>query len=93
MAFSQGSVVSAIGGIINTIVNAIASVVMTIVSAIVTVSRIAGCPFVPLTLVYQVIVTIFDLIVDILCCRICSSRRRVGTRRYNFGRRGAAHRY
>ena len=42
MVFSQGSVVSAIGGIINTIISAIANIIMTIVGAIVTVSHIAG---------------------------------------------------
>ncbi|KAG1743871.1 hypothetical protein EDB19DRAFT_1697557 [Suillus lakei] len=36
-----------------------------------------------------VIVTIVDIIVDILCCRCCSSRRRVSSRTgYSFRRRG-----
>ncbi|KIP02625.1 hypothetical protein PHLGIDRAFT_286105 [Phlebiopsis gigantea 11061_1 CR5-6] len=73
----MGSVVSAIGGGINAIISAIANVIMTIISAIVT-----------------VIVTIIDVILDILCCNCFGGRkRRTGTHRYNFGRRGAGATY
>ena len=85
---SQGSVVSAIGNIITTIVTAIADLIIIIVNAIVSVSAfqvISLRELLVLTLESQVLVLIWDLIVDILCCRCCSSRRRVGTRR-RFGR-------
>ena len=88
---SQGSVVSAIGRGLNAIISAIAAVIETIISAIVTVrsSDILMWTPIHLTLIYhpQVIVTIFDVITDILCCRCCSGRRRSGRRGY-YRRRG-----
>lgn len=81
----QGSVFSAIGRGINAIIGAIANVIMTIVSAITYVS-LSG----PTSLVavlkdpLQIIVSIFDVITDILCCR-CGRRahaRRTGRTKY-----------
>ena len=86
----QGSVVSAIGSIITTIVTAIADVIIIIINAIVSVSTSQfdafSPPFMVLTLYSQVLVMIWDLFIDILCCRCCTGRRRVGTRR-RFGSR------
>ena len=88
-AVSQGSVVSAIGHGINSIIRAIASVLETIIGAIFTVrtttvnesSESAS----HLDILSQVIVSILDLITDILCCRCCGRRRRSTT---TTGRRG-----
>jgi hypothetical protein len=84
---SQGSVVSAIGRGIESIIMAIASVVMAIVGAITTVrpSSLQLLCRAPLTRPIQVIVTIFDLITDILCCRCCGDRR-TSSRRRGWGR-------
>lgn len=78
---AQGSVVSAIAGIITTLVNAIADIIIIIVNSIVTVSTSQVSTVMALKLVPQVLVLIWDLFVDILCCRCCTSRRVVGTRR------------
>ena len=81
---SQGSVVSAIGNLITTVVTAVADLIILIVNSIVSVS-VLYCVFPRLFLVLmlgsQVLVLIWDLFVDILCCRCCSGRRRLGTRR------------
>jgi hypothetical protein len=78
---AQGSVVSAIAGIITTIVTAIADIIIIIVNSIVTVSTSKVSTVMVLKFVLQVLVLIWDLFVDILCCRCCTSRRVVGTRR------------
>ncbi|KAI6028349.1 hypothetical protein F5J12DRAFT_375479 [Pisolithus orientalis] len=76
----MGSIFSAIGSGINAIISAIANVVMTVVGAITTVRDDtiycghAGQHADSLPPI-QVIVTIFDVIVDILCCRCFGSRR------------------
>ena len=44
----------------------------------------------PLSAITAVIVTIFDLIMDIICCRCFTGRRRVGTRRRFGGSRATA---
>ena len=94
MMTSQGAIFSAIGGAINAVVSAIASIIMIIVSVIVTVrtSMIFGGP--NSRFCWQIIVTIFDIIFDILCCNCFGGRtRRTGTHRYRFGRRSAAATY
>ncbi|KAJ6454383.1 hypothetical protein C8R45DRAFT_1037956 [Mycena sanguinolenta] len=86
----MGSIFSAIGRGINAVISAIAGVLMAIVGAITMVrSSSSILNFTRLTHL-QVIVTIFDVIFDILCCR-CGSRRS-GSRyaRRRRGRRGAA---
>jgi hypothetical protein len=91
VSVSQGSIVSSIGYGINAIISAIAGVLETIIGAIVAVRIVvnkssASHP----NLISQVIVAIFDVILDILCCRCCGSRRtgmRTGRRSY-YRRRG-----
>jgi hypothetical protein len=79
---SQGSVVSAIGNLITTIVTAVADLIILIVNSIVSVSVCwLWASSTALILDSQVLVLLWDLFVDILCCRCCSGRRRVGTRR------------
>jgi len=90
---SQGSVVSAIGYGINSIISAIAAVLETIIGAIVSVRIIVGESSASnLNMLSQVIVAIFNVITDILCCRCCGRRRRTTTstrtgRRGGFSRR------
>ena len=72
-------------------IGAIANVLETIVAAIVGVSTydlLQGC--IRAYKLIQVIVTIFDVILDILCCR-CGRRRTTTTRGYRrgWGRRRA----
>ena len=88
---NQGSIVSAIGRGIEAIIMSIAGVIMAIVGAITTVRPLwlHSLDCMTHTTTPQVIVTIFDLITDILCCRCCSGRRHSGTRvgsRRRFGR-------
>ena len=84
----QGSIVSAIGYGINSIISAIATVLETIIGAIVAVRTfVAKSSVSHLNPLSQVIVAIFDVILDILCCRCCGSRR--STRRT--GRRGGGY--
>lgn len=94
---SQGAIFSAIGGAINAVISAIADVLMIIVGVIVTVSlhRRSFSPHVNIrltgnfTILKQIIVTIFDVIFDILCCNCFGGRtRRTGTHSYRFGRGG-----
>jgi hypothetical protein len=90
MALFQGSIVSAIGYGINSIISAIATVLETIIGAIVAVRTVVDRSSYHLNLLSQVIVAIFDVITDILCCRCCGRRRssaRTGGRRY-YRRRG-----
>lgn len=86
---SQGAIFSAIGGAINAIVSAIANIIMIIVSVIVTVSNLHALNVLYSTLIInfeQIIVTIFDVIFDIICCNCFGGRtRRTGTHRYRFG--------
>jgi hypothetical protein len=85
---SQGSVVSAIGYGINSIISAIATVLETIIGAIVAVRIIVDESSAShLNLSSQIIVAIFDVITDILCCRCCG-RRRTRTTSTRTGRRG-----
>ena len=66
---------------------------MIIVSVIVTVSTFVVSPTIdrPLMVTLKIIVTIFDIIFDILCCNCFGGRtKRTGTHSYRFGRRGAA---
>jgi hypothetical protein len=80
---SQGSIVSAIGYGINSIISGIAFVLESIIGAIVgvrTVTVVDKSSASHLNLLSQVIVAIFDCIIDILCCRCCGSRRRTGRR-------------
>lgn len=83
---------SAIGSAINAIVSAIADIIMIIVSVIVTVRLCLQLGVVSVSnWLPQIIVTIFDIIFDILCCNCFGGRtRRTGTHRYRFGRRGGA---
>jgi hypothetical protein len=72
---SQGSVVSAIGRGITSIIRAIAFVLESIIGAIVGVRTIVDESSAShLNLLSQVIVAIFNVITDILCCR-CGKRR------------------
>lgn len=90
---SQGSIISSIGYGINAIISAIAAVIETIVGAIVAVrtllhSLIIKSPMKLIRICYsQVLVAIFDVIMDILCCRCFGGRRRTGSRTY-YRRRG-----
>ncbi|KAG2751762.1 hypothetical protein P692DRAFT_20831297 [Suillus brevipes Sb2] len=64
------------------VVSAIGSGIITIISAI------AHVVMTIIDAITTVIVTIVDIIVDILCCRCCSSRRRIGSRTgFSFRRR------
>ncbi|KAI0699391.1 hypothetical protein C8T65DRAFT_302635 [Cerioporus squamosus] len=90
----QGAIVSAIGGAINAIVSAIANIIMIIVSVIVTVRTVELLGFVVhgSYLGRQIIVTIFDVIFDIICCNCFGGRtRRTGTHRYRFGGGGSTY--
>lgn len=87
----QGSIVSSIGYGINSIISAIATVLETIIGAIVAVCTILDESSAPhLNLLSQVIVAIFDVITDILCCRCCGRRR--SSRSTRTGRRGFSRR-
>jgi hypothetical protein len=72
---SQGSVVSAIGGGITSIIRAIAFVLESVIGAIVGVRTIVDeYSASHLNLLSQIIVAIFNVFTDILCCR-CGKRR------------------
>ncbi|KAJ7235080.1 hypothetical protein B0H12DRAFT_1142060 [Mycena haematopus] len=86
----MGSIFSAIGRGIEAIISAIAGLLMAIVGAITTVrfNLHHRCLFTYSGI--QVIVTIFDVILDILCCRCFGSRRSGSRYSRRRGARGGA---
>lgn len=84
----QGAIVSAIGYGINAVISAIATVLETIIGAIVAVRTVCYRSEPHPNMLLQVVVAIFDVIFDILCCRCFGGRtRRTGSRTY-YRRRG-----
>jgi hypothetical protein len=78
---SQGAVVSAIGHGLISIVSGIAFLIESVIAAIFAVRTIVDkfCGS-HLNLLSQVIVAIFDVFTDILCCACFRGRRRTGRR-------------